>query len=68
MSKQNTIDKLLTIQSDQLKLNFTPNKKGDNMIDVNNDSITKIVQVFSRYNDIMSYSGSNTLTNKKETK
>ena len=67
-SKQNIIDKFLNIQSDQLKTNLTPNEKGDNIIDLNNDSITRIVQVFCRCNDIMSYSGSNTLTNIKQTK
>ena len=67
-SKQNIIDKLLNIQSDQLKTNLTPSEKGDNIIDLNNDSITRIVQVFCRCNDIMSYSGSNTLTNIKQDK
>ena len=39
---------------------FIPKEKGDNMIDVNNNSINGIAQGFSSSNEIMSYSRSNT--------
>ena len=39
ISKENIIDKLLDIQSHQLKTSLIPKEKSDNMIDVNNDSI-----------------------------
>ena len=60
ISKQNIIDKLLDIQSDQLKTDLILKEKGDNMINVNNDSINGIARGFSRSNEIMTYSGSNT--------
>ena len=50
ISKQNIIDKTDLILKE----------KGDNMINVNNDSINGIAQGFSSSNEIMSYSGSNT--------
>ena len=59
ISKQNIINKLLDIQSDQLKTNLIPQEKDDNVIDVNNDSINGTAQGFSSSNEIMSYSGSN---------
>ena len=60
ISKQNIIGKLLDIQSDELKTNLISKEKGDNMIDVKNESINGIAQGFSSINDVMSYGGSNT--------
>ena len=51
---------LIGIQSDQLKRNLIPKEQGDNMINVNNDSINGIAEGFSSSNEIMSYRGSNT--------
>ena len=60
ISKQYIIDKLLDIQSGQLKTNLIPEEKGDNMINVNNVSINRIVHTLSSSNETISYSGSNT--------
>ena len=60
ISKQNIIDKLLDIQSDQRKTNLISEEKGDNMIDVKNESINGIAQGFYSINDVMGYGGSNT--------
>ena len=51
---------MIGIQSDQLKRNLIPKEQGDNMINVNNDSINGIAEGFSSSNEIMSYRGSNT--------
>ena len=51
---------LIGIQSDQLKRNLIPKEQGDNMINVNNDSINGIAEGFPSSNEIMSYRGSNT--------
>ena len=55
ISKQHIIEKLLYIQSDELKTNLITKEKGDNMINVNNDSINGIAQGFSSSNEIISF-------------